>query len=358
MLVFLDVKSFREAGDRVIFFLKPRYFLTSLVILFLFCIPQMIYWHYLTGSYFFNSYPGEGFTNLKHPMILPLWFSPLNGFFLYTPMALFFIGGVILMIVRKIPNGIFIAALFLILSYLFASWLTWFFGGSFGMRPLVEYYSVLALPFGYFLDWVMKRRNLFIQSVFWVLIGLFTWYNLKLTYHYTCFPGSVWSWDDYRIYLSEAGIQHFSKQTYTYINDFENNTFPDEVPRNFKVVHSQTLSSSLDSSMESGCKYSRRLDEILDHKPRRADYEIWVCPDRTDKTGALVVCSIEDQDNKTVFYKTVEIDKFANKSGKWAKAERTFQIPEWILPESRLSFYIWNPGRKNFYVDDMIIKFE
>jgi len=358
LLVFLDVQSLKEAGARAIFFLKPRYSLSFLLLLFLLFLPQMFYWRYLSGSYLYNSYPGEGFTNLGHPMILGLWFAPLNGFFLYTPMALFFIAGVIFMIIKKIPNGIFILLLFLILSYLFASWLTWFFGGSFGMRPFVEFYSIFALPFGYSLEWVLKRKNLFIRSLFILSIGAFTWYNLKLTYHYNCFPGSVWSWDDYRIYLSDAGVQHFSKKTYTFINDFENNTLPDDIPRVNTIVHSPTLSSYADTTMEFICKYSRRLDEILDHKPRSAAAGIWIYPDRTSKTGALLICSIIDQDNKTLFYQKLNIDTCITKTREWVKAEKTFYFPEWIVPSSKVTFYIWNLKRKHFFIDDMTIKFE
>jgi len=355
---FLDTKSLKEAGERSLFFLNPQYSLTFLVILFLVFIPQMIYWNYISGSYLYYSYQGEGFTNLKHPMILALWFAPLNGLFLYTPLVLCFITGIFYMIIRRIPNGIFIGLLFLFISYLFSSWLTWFFGGSFGSRPFVEYYSLLALPFAYFLDWIFKWKNVFIQTFSIVMIGMFSYYNLKLACHYNCFPGSIWSWDDYKIYLSDAGIQNFPKETYTYINDFENNTFPDEVPRNFKVVHSLTLSSSLDPAMEFNCKYSKRFDRILDKQPEKALAGIWFRSDDRNETGAFFVCSIEDTGGKTLFYRSVNIDKFAEKRGEWKKAEEVFHFPEWIPPTSTVSFYIWNVRRSSFYVDDMTIKFE
>ena len=166
LFIFLDTSSFREIGQRFLFFIKPKYSLIFILVLFLVLIPQMLYWHYLSGSYIYDSYPDEGFTNLKHPMILPLWFSPLNGFFLYTPMAIFFIAGITWMIVNKKPNGVYFALLFLFMSLVFASWVSWFFGGSFGMRPFVEFYTLFSLPFGYFSAWMLSRRNLFIRSLF------------------------------------------------------------------------------------------------------------------------------------------------------------------------------------------------
>lgn len=358
LFIFLDTSSFKEISQRFLLFIKPKYSLIFILVLFLVFIPQMLYWHYLSGSFLYNSYPGEGFTNLKHPMILPLWFAPLNGLFLYTPMAIFFIAGIILMIVKKLPNGIFFGALFLFMSLVFGSWLIWFFGGSLGMRPFIDFYSIFALPFGYFSAWMLNRTNLFIRSIFIVTVLIFSWYNLRLTWHYNCFPGSIWSWDDYRNYLSDAGFQHFPKNTYTFINDFENNTLPNEIPRNNKVVHSLTLSSSLDRTMEFNCKYSRRFDQILDKLPKKATAGIWFMIDSTNKTGAFFVCSIEDTLGKNLFYHSVNIDKFAEKQGKWAKAEEIIHFPEWLPPASTVSFYIWNVRRSHFYIDDMTIKFE
>jgi hypothetical protein len=110
--------------------------------------------------------------------------------------------------------------------------------------------------------------------------------------------------------------------------------------------------------MEFNCKYSRRFDKILDKLPKKATAGIWFRVDSTNKTGALFVCSIEDPVGKTLFYRSVNIDKFAKKRGEWAKAEEVFQFPEWVPPTSAVSFYIWNVRRSSFYVDDMIIKFE
>ena len=358
ILAFLDSKSIKESGKRILFFLKPLYSISFVVILFLVMVPQMIYWHYLSGHYLYDSYPEEGFTNLTHPMIIPILFATLNCLFLYTHLILFFIAGIVIMILKKIPNGLFIGVLFLVISYLFSSWITWFFGGSLGSRPFVEYFSILALPFGYMLNWIFHRGNLLVRNLFFVTIVLFSYYNLRLCYHFNCFPGSIWSWDDYKIYLSDAGIQHFPKKSYSYINDFENNTLPDEIPRGDTIVHSRTRSSYLDSSLEFNCKYSRRLDEILDKRPVKVTAGIWIHPDRPDKTSAFLVCSISDRKGINLYYKTIGFDKFAEKIGEWSKVEDVFHFPEWIPPSTTVSFYIWNPNKNHFHIDDFTLKFE
>jgi hypothetical protein len=273
-------------------------------------------------------------------------------------MAIFFIAGIILMIVKKVPNGICFGAIFLFISLVFASWHTWFFGGSFGSRPFIEFYAILGLPFGYFLRWLLDRKNLFVRSVFILVMIAFTYYNLRLTWHYNFFPGSVWSWDDYRVYISDAGLQHYYKNTYTYKNDFENNTLPDDIPRIKYPVHSQTLSTCLDENMEFNAKYSRQFDQIISGLPSRAAVSIWIRPEKQMRTGGLFVCSIEDINRENIFYQAINFDRFIKKSGEWTKAEEVIHFPEWIPPSSTVSFYIWNPGRTKFYADDITIKFQ
>ncbi|MEI6898468.1 MAG: hypothetical protein WCL00_01215 [Bacteroidota bacterium] len=358
ILAFLDIKSLKEMIQRFRFCLMPKQSLSFLIIFILTWVPQMLYWHYLSGHYIYNSYPDEGFTNLAHPMIIPFWFAPLNGLFLYTPLALFFIAGLIFMFIKRVPNALFIFSLFTLLSSLFSSWLTWFFGGSFGCRPLVEYFALLSLPFAILLERIFAIKNLFSRSILFVIIGLFSYYSLRMSVHYNCFEGSIWSWDDYKAYLSNAGILHFPKKTYNYLNDFENNTLPDEVPRVFSPVHSRTLSTYLDSTIEFGCKYAKRLDEILDHQPLMATTSLWYRGYYPEKCGAFFVCSVDDTLGRNLFYKSVGFDNFAAKNDEWTEAGEVFHFPEWLPPHTKVSFYIWNPGRSRFYVDDISIKFE
>src|ERR1035437_4875381 len=112
------------------------------------------------------------------------------------------------MVRNKQANGIFIGCLFLFISYLFASWQCWFFGGSFGYRPFVEYYAVLAVPFAFFLGSLKRLKNLYIRSVIGLLILASVWYNQQLTITQEWNTSSTWAWDDYLRYLDNAGMYH------------------------------------------------------------------------------------------------------------------------------------------------------
>ena len=50
----------------------------------------------------------------------------------------------------KRKNPWFLSALIMLpfIIYLFSSWWCWWFGGGFGMRPMIDYYPLFIIPIG------------------------------------------------------------------------------------------------------------------------------------------------------------------------------------------------------------------
>ncbi|MCX6244921.1 MAG: hypothetical protein NTU98_09470 [Bacteroidetes bacterium] len=357
-MLFLDVKSWKEIRARLILFLKPTYILIFLVTAFIIFLPQFFYWKYLTGHFVYYSYPNEGFTNWKQPQMIPAWFSTLNGLFIYTPLVFFFVAGMLFMIVKKVPNGTFIGLSFLLASYVFSSWSAWFFGGSFGYRPMVEYYALFSLPFAWFISGIGKIRNLFVKSIIVVAMVFSSYYNLVLTYHQRWDTNSVWSWDDYLFYLDYTGLYDVPMRSYTYRLDFENFGMLDLPPTRF-CVHSPTLGSYIDKWNEYNKLYSRQLENIFRRQVRRVDASIWVNPWKKATTGTLFVCRIGNDPDRPVYEKTLKIDDFIKDPSSWNLVSGTFEIPEWIDQKNEIRFMIRNiPRTDSVYFDDMKLRFE
>jgi len=357
-MLFLDVRTWKGIGSRIRLFLNPRYILIFLLTAFIVFLPQFLYWKYLSGHFLWYSYRGESFSNWNNPHLIHVWFSTLNGFFLYTPLALFFISGIILMIVKKAPNGIFIGLSFLITSYVFASWWSWFFGGSIGYRSLVEYYALLSLPFAYFIGILWKMRNLYFQSILVVLISCSVYYNLRMTYHTRWNTSSVWAWDDYLLYLDYAGMYEYPRHSYTYIQDFENYVFPAVSPIH-NCVHSPTRAGYVDKSIEFNGLFSQRLDNILGKHIKQVNAEVWINPNKKLNTGTRFVCRILDSQNNICYHKDIKIDDFLKGQDKWSRISTNFKIPEWIDQTNTISFLIWNPAKTDTtYIDDLELRFE
>jgi hypothetical protein len=193
----LDSKSGRDIWQRITNIFDKRILFPALLIGIIVFIPQMMYWHYAFGQAISYSYGEYGF-NWTDPQLLHVWFSPYNGLFLYTPMYFFIVLAIVMMVIKKQPNGLFISAVFILFSYVLASWCQWHFGCSFGARNFVEYMTLFSLPLGYL---IQRIRSLhFGWQIGAVMIAsILIRHNLHLSYTFDeCFFGKdFWDWQEY-----------------------------------------------------------------------------------------------------------------------------------------------------------------
>ncbi len=173
-----NITSFKELKSRIISLSKLKIQMALMVILFL-CIwsPQLAYWKFLTGKYFFFSYVGDKFY-FNGPHITEGLFSYRKGWLLYSPLLIFSLAGFFWMR-SKIPGFFSGSLIFLISSiYVIFSFWCWWYGGSFGQRPFIDMYGVLALPMGCFFsadfnqNW-WKRTVVLLSVTFLVYLNLF-----------------------------------------------------------------------------------------------------------------------------------------------------------------------------------------
>ncbi len=124
----------------------------------LICLPQLLYWKEVTGSYFYMSYTnaGEGFEFL-HPWVREVLFSFRKGWFVYTPIMVGSIIGVVFLWKHAPRALVAVCAYFIVNLYVVSSWSCWWYADSFGQRALVESYAVMALPLGAFVSWFIER---------------------------------------------------------------------------------------------------------------------------------------------------------------------------------------------------------
>ncbi|MBI9054199.1 MAG: hypothetical protein JEY96_10315 [Bacteroidales bacterium] len=143
--------------------------------------PQMFYWKHITGDYWYYSYGDEGFFFLS-PKIFKGLFSFRKGWLIYTPVMIFAIAGIPLMF-RQLKNFAVPVSLFFVLNiYIVFSWWCWWYGGSFGMRSLIESYAVLSIPLALFIkNAFQKKRLLKISTIvlMFLLISLNTFQTLQ-----------------------------------------------------------------------------------------------------------------------------------------------------------------------------------
>ncbi len=175
------------------------YVIGGLIIFGLFMILQISYWHKVSGNYLMFSYGamGEGF-NWSHPELIKVLFSHQNGWLTYSPLLTLGLIGIILQIKKGNKEALKISVILLLAYYVFASWWCWWFGSAFGHRAFIEYYSFLSLPLAYILNLLFSIQNKYIVTFSKVIIMLFIYMNLRLTFIY--FPpwdGDYWTWESF-----------------------------------------------------------------------------------------------------------------------------------------------------------------
>lgn len=177
LLPLWQVGSFTDLGQRVRTFLTQPVN-TVLIVLFA-CLafaPQVIYWKYVTGDFFYYSYGEEGFF-FHHPVFLKGLFSYRKGWLIYTPVMIFALLGIIVLYFRN-RRFFWALAVFTALNlYIVWSWWCWWYGGGFGQRALIESYAILAFPLTAFTQWISEKRWVF-RTSYIVLIFLLMGLNL------------------------------------------------------------------------------------------------------------------------------------------------------------------------------------
>jgi hypothetical protein len=122
-------------------------------------VPQLLYWHRMSGHWLYDSYPGEKF-DFRHPHLLDGLFSFNNGWLTYTPvMGLALLGIGVLWQQRR--GWFWLLATYLPLHLLISySWWCWWYEDSVGSRTMVQAYPLLLLPLGACLHALWQRGRL------------------------------------------------------------------------------------------------------------------------------------------------------------------------------------------------------
>lgn len=178
---------------KVLKLISPKKLILGIFILTLLIFPQLLYYKYISGDWFYYSYNNESFTGLRSPSLGKFYFSTNNGLFLYNPIwATLLLASAYLLFTPYRHIAAITLIIFVTNSYLCSSWHIWNFGCGYGSRNFVEYIPIFALPFALILDYIRSRWKLFIIIAASIL---FCYINFKFMYKYDkCYFGKG-NWD-------------------------------------------------------------------------------------------------------------------------------------------------------------------
>jgi hypothetical protein len=138
-------------------------------------LPQFWYWHELTGSWLYYSYAQEGFY-WSEPFFLRGLFGFRKGWLIYTPVMIFALIGAWRLLKTKHEAGVAWLAFTLPFIYVIFSWWCWWYGGSYGMRSMVDTYALMAISMAAFLHFLCRAKPM-LRFGTWLFIVLFIGLN-------------------------------------------------------------------------------------------------------------------------------------------------------------------------------------
>jgi hypothetical protein len=137
--------------------------------------PQLIYWKITSGSFLYDTGSKWYFLNPYFRVL----FGFEKGWFIYTPITIFFILGMFLITDFPFRKSVIV---FCILNiWIVTAWADWQYGASYSCRALMQSYPVFALPLAIILERTIRSRY---KSILYVYFFYLIFLNLFQIYQY------------------------------------------------------------------------------------------------------------------------------------------------------------------------------
>lgn len=126
-------------------------------------LPQLISWQALYGTFWASPYltSGESF-NLFKPHVLSVLFSLKNGLFLYSPILVLGIAG-LLFWKNQLRN--WMVSVLILELFVVATWSTWWQGASYGGRMFASSLPLFACGIAHVVDQVTQKKILTFRAL-------------------------------------------------------------------------------------------------------------------------------------------------------------------------------------------------
>lgn len=198
------IKEKKDIQPRIALLWKQKlWILGALLMCVLGYCPQMLYYKAKVGSYFVDSYPNSRFW-FDQPLPHRVMFSFRNGWLIYSPLMIMSLTG--FFVIKRYCKNAFLPLLsfFIINMYVISSWWCWWYGGSFGMRALIETTALLSIIVAASIHFIVHHKIL--RILFIILFPLFI--SLSLFQTHQAAHGIIrydgMNWEAYQLVFGKA----------------------------------------------------------------------------------------------------------------------------------------------------------
>lgn len=380
-LIWILVPLLWNVNNKELFINKIKFFFKNYSQLFTFVSVllsivsiQLCYLKFATGNYFEFNLHSEGFSFLD-PYTYKFLFSYKKGWLLYTPIMIFGVIGFYYL--RKQNENIWLPLIlfFVINLYVVSSWECWWYAASYSQRPMVETYTMMIFPIGYFLNWLYDNNKKWIKFslsfflVFLVLLNLFqTWQykngiidpeRMTEKYYWNVFGKTKLAEGD-NYFLS---VDRSQSIFYEYPN-YKTNYFKKEVFNiNFENDSSQNIidttaasgkhSFLLNNTVQFSAAYEEKYYDLTNKNYCwiRASVWVYLTAPYNESNSALVVST--ESKGKAYKYLTTNYENFNVKLNTWTEIYLDYLTPEIRHKSDKIKIYFWNMGDKPVFIDNL-----
>ncbi len=314
-------------------------------------------WYIQTGKLFLNPYHGEHYYFNK-PHVLAVLFSFRQGWLVYSPFVAIALAGIFFF--KRNSDKINLFIFWAPVIYVSSCWWCWTYGAtSYGQRPFIDYYCIIALQAAIFLNYFYQRRlKLVSQSVALVVIPL----SLLQTHQYK-----------YAIIANENEQAENYFENFFEIHPVAQYPIPPACIQN-KEEHFFSFDDYIDSTRTGNVFYSGKgasfvsvMQPINEKKFFKLPaymvpgfYSIIRCTamiKRTSDDGneLLVIDFIR---NGKVVSSNPYWTKYFTHRNEWTKFQSGLEVPQEALPGDSISIYFKRvEGNDVAYIDDLKVEF-
>lgn len=346
----------------------PLHIIIAAIVALMAGFIQFSYWKSITGEWIKFSYsnnPGEGFMFFS-PFINEFLFSFRKGWFIYTPLMLFAIIGIFVML-RKYRENTPAIILFLILDiWIISAWSAWWYGGgSFSSRSIVPAYTLLAIPLGYLIKEIASTKwkiPAILVGIFLILLNLLqSWqFNHRIIdkermtkdYYFAIFG---------KVKVDKTKLDHLllvdrsteTNETPAYPERYSSHTiFTLDVPEDADTSSAHRLDASNPFSQGIDIPYFELTKK--DHVWIRSSVEVWIAENYKGQFPMLV--NTFHYKGEAYKYRGATLNDSSVVRGEWNKLTYWYLTPEVRTQQDNLKVYVWQQSPDPVYIRNLKVE--
>lgn len=327
-------------------------------------IQPIVYW-LQTGDPMIWSYENEGF-NFLSPRILDVLFSYRKGLFIYCPVLLLGVAGILAgTIQRKAGFGVLLFML-TIATWMISSWWMWSYGGSYGHRAFIDFYPVFAIGLAYLFS---NRTNAVIRGAVklfclaLIVIQMIQTYqyvhqiipfdNMDRTKYWNLFLRTD---EDLKWYYSGDAGEDTYITTNVFFHDMENRLgWGNEGRLAMDTCHNGNGGSVLYEKDEYGVTLRKRVEELYPW-PDAVKVSAWI-RSSSDTGDVSFVCAIEDSSGDNYFWSSRPLRPMFRTADEWVWVTALFRCGRPHVATDQFVVYPMKGDSSVIFIDDLQVCF-